>query len=336
MLFTELPRVKFINGVSVLDRMDRLKESLGCAPIFAKRDDCISLGMGGSKVRGFEFWMGEALRLNADVIVAAGSPESNQCRLAAAASAKLGIKCVILHSAEDNSEIESNLLLSRLLGAEIHFIGCVDEIERGKIAAAFVSELRKAGHTPYLIGDPGVGTMGYISCALELSEQAAAENVKIKHVFLPGSMGTTETGFILGNALLGYPFNIHLISVEYSKAELAKIIEEFYMIAGKNLSVDLPSLAWDTNVHIYEQYLGGGYAVPTPESLNAIKIAASLEGIFLENTYTSKTFAGMIDLLQHDTIFKEEASCFIHTGGTPTVFSSNNPIVNILKTETKY
>ena len=85
MFFTELPKVKFINEASALDKMDRLKEYLGCASLFAKRDDCISLGMGGSKVRGFEFWMGEALRLNADVIVAAGSPESNQCRLAAAA-----------------------------------------------------------------------------------------------------------------------------------------------------------------------------------------------------------------------------------------------------------
>jgi 1-aminocyclopropane-1-carboxylate deaminase/D-cysteine desulfhydrase-like pyridoxal-dependent ACC family enzyme len=64
--------------------------------------------------------------------------------------------------------------------------------------------------------------------------------------------------------------------------------------------------------------------------LEAISLAASLEGFFLENTYTSKTFAGMVDLLQNDKTIKDEVSCFIHTGGLPTLFALGDEINNKL------
>lgn len=326
MLFSEIAKVKLIQEPTSLETMERLQKHLGCASVYVKRDDCMTLGMGGNKVRSLEYWMGEAKRINADVIVVAGAPVSNQCRLAAAAAAKLGIKCLILHSSEPGAKIEGNLFLNYLLGAEVRFIGAVDEDRRKEIALEEVAKLKTSGHTPYLIGDPIVGAMGYISCALELHEQAKAKGAGIRHVFLPGSMGTTEAGFILGNAMLGHPFEIHLISVEYSKLELGERIEQIHTDTSKHWNFNFDSLPWDKNVHIYDQYLGEGYDIPTEKSLEAISLAASLEGFFLENTYTSKTFAGMVDLLQNDKIIKNEISCFIHTGGLPTLFALNDEI----------
>ena len=93
MLFSEISKVKLLDGPTVLEKMDRLQKHLDCAPLYAKRDDCMTLGMGGNKVRSLEFWMGDAISLNADVIVVAGAPASNQCRLVAAASAKLANLC---------------------------------------------------------------------------------------------------------------------------------------------------------------------------------------------------------------------------------------------------
>lgn len=326
MLFSEIPKVKLIEEPTALEKMERLQKHLGCASVYVKRDDCMTLGMGGNKVRSLEYWMGEAQRIHADVIVVAGAPVSNQCRLAAAAAAKLGIKCLVLHSAEPGAKIEGNLFLNYLLGAEVRFIGAVDEVARKEIALEEIARLKSIGLTPYLIGDPIVGALGYISCALELYEQARLKNIGIKHVFLPGSMGTTEAGFILGNKMLEYPFEIHLISVEYSKTELSNRIEEICTNTSKHWGFNFNSPSWNKNVHIYDQYLGGGYDIPTEKSLEAISLAASLEGFFLENTYTSKTFAGMVDLLQNDKTIKHEVSCFIHTGGLPTLFALGDEI----------
>lgn len=324
-ILEKIPRVALFSPPTPLERMSRLEKEYSSPGLFVKRDDCMTLGMGGNKLRSLEFWMGEAVENKHDIIVAAGAPVSNQCRLAAAAAVKLGLDCLILHSSDRPDTVEGNLLMSCLMGVEIRFIGAVDERTRGEIAKAAAEELKARGRSPYLIGDAAIGALGYVSGAFELYGQQLMPDCKIQHVFLPGSMGTTEAGFILGNALLGYPFEIHLVSVEYGEEELrariAAILER--TSAYLNVSLDRP---WSHGVHIYDEYLGGGYDVPTEESLAAISAAASKEGIFLENTYTGKTFGGMLDKMRKKEIPETERVCFIHTGGTPALFAQQAPL----------
>lgn len=324
-----IPRINLFKAPTPLERMLRLEKECGVAELFIKRDDCMPLGMGGNKLRSLEFWMGKALANKCDVIVVAGAPVSNQCRLAAAAAAKLGLECILLHSANKPERIEGNLLLNCLTGAEIRFIGLVSEQTRGEIAQATVKELKEQGRSPYLIGDPTAGALGYLSGAFELYEQQSKLGHGIKHVFLPGSMGTTEAGFILGNALLGHPFEIHLVSVEYNKGELGSRIGSICENTCDYLHISIKQ-EWSHNLHIYEEYLGGGYNAPTESSLAAISLAASREGIFLENTYTSKTFGGMLDVIRKKKIPETEPICFIHTGGTPALFAQQALLQPIL------
>lgn len=74
---TEIPRVHLFEKPTPLERMHRLEKECGGAKLFIKRDDCMSLGMGGNKLRSLEFWMGEVLENNNDVVVVAGAPVSN-------------------------------------------------------------------------------------------------------------------------------------------------------------------------------------------------------------------------------------------------------------------
>lgn len=319
-IFTGIPRVRLFEEPSPLQEMCRIEKELGGGKLYVKRDDCLPLGMGGNKIRSLEFWLGQAKMNNCDVIVVAGSDVSNQCRLAAAAAAKVGIDCLILHSSEKPPEITGNLLLNYLFGAEIRFIGRMDEKERLRTALETMESLRSRGRTPYLIGEPVAGACGYISGAFELYRQNRDNNGNIRHVFIPGSMGTTEAGFIVGNALLGYPFEIHIISVEYCGQVLSGMISSIYGKTIEALKLQ-PANDWLHRVSIYEEYLGGGYNIPTQESLAAISLAASREGLLLENTYTSKTFAAMIDLVRRKILPETEHACFIHTGGTPALFS---------------
>jgi 1-aminocyclopropane-1-carboxylate deaminase/D-cysteine desulfhydrase-like pyridoxal-dependent ACC family enzyme len=330
MLFSGIPRVRLLDGPTPLEPLSRLRKEIGCGPLYVKRDDCMPLGMGGNKIRSLEFWLGQAKAEGADVIVVAGAPVSNQCRLAAAAAAKIGLDCLILHSSDRPAKAEGNYLLNRILGAEIRFLGPVSEGQRGILAQAAMEELRNRGRRPYLIGNPALGALGYVSCAVELFCQAANSGIDLQDIVLPGSMGPTETGFILGNALLGNPFHVHLVSVEYSTEELSqrisKIYEDTCTVIGKK-----PQGKWDQRVDIYEDYLGKGYDHPTQESLSAIKTVARLEGLFLENTYTSKTFAGMIDLTEKGRIAVTKPACVLHTGGTPALFAQQEVISSILE-----
>jgi 1-aminocyclopropane-1-carboxylate deaminase/D-cysteine desulfhydrase-like pyridoxal-dependent ACC family enzyme len=142
----------------------------------------------------------------------------------------------------------------------------------------------------------------------------------IRHVMLPGSMGPTEAGFIFGNALLGYPFDVHLVSVEFGEAELSSCVRRAYDAIVKLVGRGAAEFD-DTRVHYHMGYLGGGYACPTPQGEEAILTFARTEGIVLEHIYTAKTFACFLDFARRHVFRPTEPTCVIHTGGVPSLFA---------------
>ena len=147
-ILSGMPRVRLLDGPTPLERLGRIEALTGHGAVYVKRDDCMALGLGGNKVRSLEFWLGAALDQGCDIVLAAGLPVSNQCRLTAAAAAKLGLDCLILHNAEEPGTNTGNLLLSRLLGAELRFLGPVSEAARDAALEEAAADLRRSGRRP--------------------------------------------------------------------------------------------------------------------------------------------------------------------------------------------
>ncbi|MGI5838796.1 MAG: pyridoxal-phosphate dependent enzyme [bacterium] len=320
MFFSKFPRVRLGNFPTPLEHLPRYGALAGHDQLYIKRDDVISLGMGGNKVRNLEFWLGDALAQGADVILAAGGLQSNQCRLAAAAAAKLGLECILLHNGDRPDFYQGNMLLNHLTGAKSVFLGPADEEERARKTQEMAEKLRREGRQPYIVGEPSRGTLGYANAAFELHSQADLMGIDLRHVVIVGAMAATATGFLYGTAVLGHPFHVHVISVEYPKDHLRGLIEKIW--AGTaGLTGFVPSASPDTVATLYDEYLGEGYAVPTEGSLQAVYDLAGTEGIFLENVYTSKTVWATRELIQNGTIPATEAVCVFHTGGGPSLFA---------------
>lgn len=317
-MLDHLPRIGLLDGDTPFQRLARLEAATGHGSLWAKRDDVEGLGLGGNKLRSLEYWVAEAGRQGCDMLVAAGAPESNQCRLTAAAAARLGLDCLILHAGDRPAAEVGNLMLNRLLGAEIRFLGAVDEAERGRRARAACDELAAAGRRPYLIGEPVLGALGYARAAAELARQARNRGVALRHVVLPGSMGPTEAGLLYGCALLGLEVTVHLVSVEYDADELAERIA--VIVDGIARHAGTPAGDWRRRMVIHMDQLGPGYGRPTAESIAALGTCARLEGFFLEHTYTAKSFAGLLRMLADGRIPRNEPACFLHTGGVPALF----------------
>lgn len=320
MFFANFPRVHLGTFPTPLEHMPRYGGLWGHKEMYIKRDDHISLGLGGNKVRHLEFWLGEALEQNADVIIAAGLLQSNLCRLTAAAAAKMGLECILVHNEEEPHRLQGNMLLNHVTGATSIFLGQVDEEARGAQVQDLERRLRAQGRNPYSIGHQALGALGYAVAALELHKQGEERDLNLKHVVIVGAMGATASGLIYGTALLGKPFHIHVISVEYSKEYVTDLMKDVFKsiigITGREVPVP-----FDEVMTVYDAYLGEGYAIPTPESLKAIYDLAGTEGIFLETVYTSKTLWGMGDLIARGIIPEDEAAVFFHTGGIPTLFA---------------
>ena len=49
-------------------------------------------------------------------------------------------------------------------------------------------------------------------------------------------------------------------------------------------------------VTCFDDYVGPGYSLPTPEMAEAVRLLARTEGVLLDPVYTGKAMAGLIDL----------------------------------------
>ncbi len=320
MIFSHVPRVRLYDAPTPLEHAPRYGKLFDYDHLYVKRDDAFPLGMGGNKVRTLEYLLGEAIALGADVVVAAGGLQSNQCRLAAAACAKLGLECVLVHNGSRPDFYQGNMLLNHLAGAKSIFLGPVDEEERGRRTREVADEIEKTGKKPYLIQNSGRGALGYATAALELHQQAEDARIDLRHIGMVGAMAATATGFVYGTAILAKPFHVHVISVEYPREyllnEMKGLWDDMVRITGITPTLDLEDV-----MTIYDDFLGDGYGALTEASLQAAYDLPRTEGIYLESIYTSKTLGGLRALVERGIIPRSEASCFIHTGGLPSLFA---------------
>jgi 1-aminocyclopropane-1-carboxylate deaminase/D-cysteine desulfhydrase-like pyridoxal-dependent ACC family enzyme len=74
-------------------------------------------------VRKLEFLVADALSKKADTLITVGAVQSNHCRQTAAAAAKTGLRCILVLRGHPPADITGNVLLDRILGADIRWAG---------------------------------------------------------------------------------------------------------------------------------------------------------------------------------------------------------------------
>lgn len=327
MHLSRFPRVRLGHLNTPLEPMPALSRALGGPNLFVKRDDCTGLATGGNKTRKLEFLMGEARAQGAEIVVTQGAVQTNHGRQTAAAAARLGMACEILlerrvREPEPGYEVQGNVLLDRMFGATLSFHEPGDMNAR---ALARTEELRAQGRKAYFIpggGSNPVGALGYVDCALELLRQADETGLRIDYlVHATGSTGT-QAGLLVGleGANTGIP--VIGISVRQPKARqeeavnaLTQATADFVGVKG---GVDR------SRVVAYDDYVGGGYGVPTPAMVEAVSLTARCEGILLDPVYSGKGMAGLIDLVRKGFFRREDNVVFLHTGGATALFAYPN------------
>src|SRR5947209_12392180 len=121
------PRFHLAALPTPLQEAKRLRAALGgkdrCPRILIKRDDLTGLAFGGNKARKLEFLVADALRQGATTLVTVGAAQSNHARITAAAANAAGLRAVlVLRTKASRPALQGNLLLDRLLGAEVRLV----------------------------------------------------------------------------------------------------------------------------------------------------------------------------------------------------------------------
>jgi 1-aminocyclopropane-1-carboxylate deaminase/D-cysteine desulfhydrase-like pyridoxal-dependent ACC family enzyme len=68
-------------------------------------------------------------------------------------------------------------------------------------------------------------------------------------------------------------------------------------------------------------YIGEAYGLATPEGLEAIRLLAATEAIFLDPVYSGKAMAAMLAAIRAGRFGADDSVLFLHTGGGPSLFA---------------
>jgi D-cysteine desulfhydrase len=87
-------------------------------------------------------------------------------------------------------------------------------------------------------------------------------------------------------------------------------------------------------VRCFERWLGPGYSRVSPETLEAVRLAARTEALLVDPVYTGKALAGLVGLAREGFFERGERVLFLHTGGFPALFSYQSSFPETAGSET--
>jgi D-cysteine desulfhydrase family pyridoxal phosphate-dependent enzyme len=300
-------RVSLAQLPTPLEEAPRLSEALG-VHLLLKRDDLTGLALGGNKARKLEYLVADAFARGCDTLVAAGGAQSNFARMTAASAARLGMGCHLVLSGREPERLSGNLILDRLFGATLHFVGSGDwrVLEAG--VAKLAGELGPGAYPMPIGGATAVGALGYVDAADELMTQLAATP---DWLVLADGSGGTHAGL-----LAALPARLKILGVDVARPP----VPHLERIPG--LAAQTAQLAGRTlpggELHLVD-HAGPKYGAITDECLDAIRLAARTEGLLLDPVYSGKAMAGLRAAAREGRV--SGTVVFLHTGGAPALFA---------------
>jgi len=315
-MIDKFARIKLGHFPTPIEYLKNITEHINGPQIYIKRDDCTGLATGGNKTRKLEFLMPDAIKNKTNLVVTIGAVQSNHTRQTAAACAILGLNCLIvleqrLADAPNAYMTSGNFFLDKLFGAEV--ILCPNDKDVKEYAEEIMTERKNQGANPYYIpvgGSNHIGELGYVECIREIIEYDK-DNL-FTHIVLATGSGGTHSGSIVGKTYYKSNLEIVGISVKDIKHDQEEKVFKLAQTACEYINCNQPKRE---DVLVFDDYVGGGYGVPTEGMKEAVKLMATKEGILLDPVYSGKGFDGLMDLVSKKYFKDTDKLLFIHTGG---------------------
>ena len=322
----DAPRLR--NAIAATVPVSSGQESSTTVPrILVKRDDTTGLAFGGNKGRHFEFATAHILERGFDTVINVNDYHSNQARFIAASCARAGLKYVLVSTEKVDKPLTGNLLLCKLMGAEIHRV----PIEyANKMVDRLVTELEAEGHKPFVLPREDIadlmGMFGFVETGLELEHQLSETGVN-GPVHFWGLTGRSIAGLRLYAKNRGLPWTA--TAVMYSPGTIQNF-NEITMKRSRAVAeqLDLPQALEAGDLDVLTDYTGPAYGVPFDGVFEAMHMAAKTESLILDPNYTGKSMAALIAEIRAGRVDPSVPVVFIHSGGTPQLFAFADEIWN--------
>ena len=327
MSLADFPRYPLLFGPSPVQRLDRLTKHLGGATVWAKREDCNSgLAFGGNKTRKLEYLLADALGQGADTLVSIGGVQSNHTRQVAAVAAHAGLKCVLVQESwvdwpDVTYDRVGNILLSRLMGADVRLIRAGFGIGFKESWEQALAEIETAGGKPYAIpagaSDHPLGGHGFAGWAAEVERQERELGVFFDTIVVCSVTGSTQAGMIAGFAGQDQPRRV--LGIDGSARPKETRVQVARIARRTAAAIGLGRELREDEIILDDRYHAGTYGIPDAQTLEAMRLAARLEGMITDPVYEGKSMAGLIDLIERAEIERSSNVLYAHLGGQPAI-----------------
>jgi len=291
-----------------LELMPNLTRSLGGGEPYIKRDDLTGIAMGGNKSRKL---VRHALDNGCTALMTFGGVQTNHGRITVAAAVKYGLKPILVLNGAKPDYCSGNLLLDRLMGADIYFVDTA-------AADSLPPARQKAAKSTYLE-----------ECARKIVKKYEADGHKVLRIPVGGQGVIGAAGYIQAVPEILRQMKEQGISAKYlepdyrSKEETAAFINELsgYYSMGFTCSSDDIRLECGG---AHAPFWGVGYNDPDEVTQRYIRLLAEQEAVFADPCYTGKVFRGFVELVRDGVIPRDENAIFLHTGGAPGLWGKEH------------
>jgi 1-aminocyclopropane-1-carboxylate deaminase len=256
--------------------------------------------------------------------------QSNHTRMVATVAAKIGMKCRLVQESwvphEDAVyDRVGNILLSRLLGADVRLVKAGFGIGFKESWEAALAEIEARGGKPYAIpagaSDHPLGGLGFAGWAEEVAAQEAELGVFFDTVVVCSVTGSTQAGMVAGFAKLeedgARPRRVLGVDASAKAAEtrdqVLRIAQRTGQLIGLRRQLTLDDVELD------ERYHAGVYGIPDETTIRAMETAARTEGMVTDPVYEGKSMAATIDIVGRREIDPSSTVLYAHLGGQPAL-----------------
>jgi 1-aminocyclopropane-1-carboxylate deaminase len=266
--------------------------------LFVKRLDLIHPVISGNKWFKLKYNFEKATSENKKSILTFGGAYSNHIAATAAAAKLAGIQATGIIRGE--KPVVLNPVLKYAGQQEMELVFISREEYRKKNEPAFLINLNKEFHDPYIIPEGGANVFGVKGCTEILKDE---ENYD--YIFCACGTATTLAGLIL--SCKNSTVQIKGISVLKGAFSLNEKVIKFLSF------FDNPE--YFNNWSISHEYHFGAYAKSTPALHKFIESFKKKHDIFIEPVYTGKVFFAVYDLISKKLIRNDSKILIVHTGG---------------------
>ena len=231
-----------------------------------------------------------------------------------------------------HAPLAGNVLLDRLVGAELRLITPAEYAERSACMGAVAAEIARKGGKPYVIpegGSNGLGSLGYVEAMREVRGQldmglggGPAPFDVIVHAC--GS-GGTAAGVALGARRHKVASRVRAVVVCDDATYFKKVVDR---IVGE--AMGWGDVSSPCPIDFDEDARGPRYGVMTGEQRAFVVRVARTSGLVLDPVYTGKALFGLERALAKGAIRPNARVLFLHTGGLPGLLAEGEAFVEEL------